>query len=193
MFDQKSTGTERKQFLQTILHQDEADDEEENEVPDDETVNQMIARSEAEFELFQKVDAARRKEDTDLDAKPRLMEESELPEWLLRDDENDDKWDDTDYEEKFGRGSRQRKEVDYTDSLTEKEWLKVIGAMDEEKEDGEDGLGDSSRRKSRKRAKSMKNPEAGPSHQAGKKVPPSPWVKNLMRKLISIVVCYKDR
>lgn len=25
----------------------------------------------------------------------------------------------------MGRGSRQRKEVDYTDSLTEKEWLKV--------------------------------------------------------------------
>ena len=29
-------------------------EEEENETPDDETINQMIARSEAEFELFQK-------------------------------------------------------------------------------------------------------------------------------------------
>lgn len=29
-------------------------------------------------------------------------------------------------EVQMGRGSRQRKEVDYTDSLTEKEWLKVI-------------------------------------------------------------------
>jgi SWI/SNF-related matrix-associated actin-dependent regulator of chromatin subfamily A protein 2/4 len=27
MFDQKSTGSERQQFLKTILHQDEADDE----------------------------------------------------------------------------------------------------------------------------------------------------------------------
>lgn len=27
MFDQKSTGSERQQFLQTILHQDDADDE----------------------------------------------------------------------------------------------------------------------------------------------------------------------
>ena len=27
--------------------------------------------------------------------------------------------------EVFGKGSRQRKEVDYTDSLTEKQWLKV--------------------------------------------------------------------
>jgi len=27
MFDQKSTGSERQQFLQTILHQDDGDDE----------------------------------------------------------------------------------------------------------------------------------------------------------------------
>lgn len=27
MFDQKSTGSERQQFLQSILHQDEADEE----------------------------------------------------------------------------------------------------------------------------------------------------------------------
>lgn len=26
----------------------------------------------------------------------------------------------------MGRGTRQRKEVDYTDSLTEKEWMKVV-------------------------------------------------------------------
>lgn len=27
--------------------------------------------------------------------------------------------------QELGRGSRQRKEVDYTDSVTEREWLKV--------------------------------------------------------------------
>lgn len=43
MFDQKSTGTERKQFLQSILHNDDCDDEEEN-VPDNETINYMITR-----------------------------------------------------------------------------------------------------------------------------------------------------
>ncbi len=88
MFDQKSTGSERKQFLQTILHQDDEEEEEENEVPDDETVNQMIARTEAEFELFQNMDLERRREDAKLgtDRKPRLMEETELPDWLLRED-----------------------------------------------------------------------------------------------------------
>lgn len=37
-------------------------------------------------------------------------------------------WDLNEEEERYyGRGSRQRKEVDYSDSLTEKEWLNVIG------------------------------------------------------------------
>uniref|UniRef100_T1GGP4 ATP-dependent helicase brm n=1 Tax=Megaselia scalaris TaxID=36166 RepID=T1GGP4_MEGSC len=56
MFDQKSTGSERQQFLQSILHQDGDDEEEENEVPDDEVVNMMIARSDEELEIFKKID-----------------------------------------------------------------------------------------------------------------------------------------
>jgi len=43
--------------------------------------------------------------------------------------QNSPHWDDGEEEERYyGRGSRQRKEVDYSDSLTENEWLKVIGA-----------------------------------------------------------------
>lgn len=56
MFDQKSTSSERKAFLEALLVlQNDEDDEpvEENEVPDDETLNQMLARSEDEFELYQ--------------------------------------------------------------------------------------------------------------------------------------------
>lgn len=97
-------------------------------MPDDETVNQMIARSENEFELFQRMDLERRREDAKLGAarKSRLIEESELPDWLVKEDDEVERWADYESEESFlGRGSRQRKEVDYTDSLTEKEWLKV--------------------------------------------------------------------
>lgn len=86
MFDQKSTGMERKQFLQTILHQDQPEEEEEDEVPDDETINQMIARNENEFELFQNMDIERNKEEAK-EGKPRLMEEAELPAWILREDD----------------------------------------------------------------------------------------------------------
>jgi SWI/SNF-related matrix-associated actin-dependent regulator of chromatin subfamily A protein 2/4 len=53
MFNNKSTGNERKQFLQQILLQEtEEEGEEEDEVPDDEVINQMIARSEEEYNLF---------------------------------------------------------------------------------------------------------------------------------------------
>ena len=102
--------------------------QEENEVPDDETVNQMVARSEAEFELFQKMDLERRREEAKLGTarKSRLIEEKELPLWLVKDEDEVDRWNYDDQDENLlGRGTRHRKEVDYTDSLTEKEWLKV--------------------------------------------------------------------
>ena len=43
-FDQRSTGSERQELLQSLLRAEESDDEEENEVPDDEVINQMIGR-----------------------------------------------------------------------------------------------------------------------------------------------------
>ena len=52
MFDQKSTSMERKEFLENILEL-EREEEEEQEVPDDEQINRMIARNEEEFELYQ--------------------------------------------------------------------------------------------------------------------------------------------
>lgn len=54
------------------------------------------------------------------------MEEDELPTWIMKDDAEVERLTCEEEEEKmFGRGSRQRKEVDYSDSLTEKQWLKV--------------------------------------------------------------------
>lgn len=91
MFDQKSTGSERKQFLQSILQQDEGDDEEENEAPDDETINHMLARSSEEIEQFAKMDNDRMEEEKNLpeeERKQRLMQENELPDWLLREDDD---------------------------------------------------------------------------------------------------------
>ncbi|RNA44111.1 putative global transcription activator SNF2L2 [Brachionus plicatilis] len=51
MFNARLTGQERRKYLQIILsHESNKVDP---EVPDEETVNQMIARSEDEFQLFQ--------------------------------------------------------------------------------------------------------------------------------------------
>lgn len=54
----------------------------------------------------------------------------------MKEDDEVDRWNyDQEDDSILGRGSRQRKEVDYTDSLTEKEWLKAI--------DGENDFDDS--------------------------------------------------
>jgi SWI/SNF-related matrix-associated actin-dependent regulator of chromatin subfamily A protein 2/4 len=112
------------------------DDEEEDEVPDDETINQMIARSEGEFDKYQEMDIERRREEArDLNRKPRLIEISELPAWLLKADEEIEALtcEDEDEDKIFGRGARARKEVDYSDGITEKQWLMAIedGTLDD--------------------------------------------------------------
>ncbi|RNA10217.1 putative global transcription activator SNF2L2 isoform X1, partial [Brachionus plicatilis] len=117
MFDAKSTGQERRQYLQTILSQESNEVDDDPEVPDDETVNQMIARSEDEYELFQRMDIERRRvEAREQNRKPRLMEDSELPAWLIKDDSQLEQMrleaqghiDESIY----GRGTRVRKEED---------------------------------------------------------------------------------
>lgn len=192
MFDQKSTGSERQQFLQSILHQDDADDEEENEVPDDETVNQMIARTEGEFEKFQKLDVEREAANMGPNRKSRLLEEAELPDWLVKDDDEVERWTYEEDKDRFlGRGSRQRKEVDYTDSLTEKEWLKAIdddGAEYEEEEED-----DKKKKKTRKRKKKgEEDDEPMPKKRRGGGTLVDPKMKQAMKKLIMLVVNYTD-
>lgn len=72
----------------------------------------------------------RREEARNPKRKPRLMEEDDLPGWILKDDAEVERLTCEEEEEKmFGRGSRQRKEVDYSDSLTEKQWLKVARGL----------------------------------------------------------------
>ena len=43
-FNNRSTGSERQDLLQSILRAEESDDEDENEVPDDDAINSMIGR-----------------------------------------------------------------------------------------------------------------------------------------------------
>jgi SWI/SNF-related matrix-associated actin-dependent regulator of chromatin subfamily A protein 2/4 len=190
MFDQKSTGSERQQFLQSILAQDEGDDEEENEVPDDETINFMIARSDDELELFKQMDIERRKADGD---KKRLVEECELPDWLTKVEEEMERWnDDEDDATILGRGSRQRKEVDYTDSLTEKEWLKAIDGDDIDFDDELEMEAQERKRKSKKRKKESDDESINSSTiTKRKKGITDPKMKKQMTKIMKIVMKYE--
>ncbi|KAL1244753.1 putative global transcription activator SNF2L2 [Trichinella spiralis] len=161
LFDQKSTASERRQFLQAILQNEIDNDEDANEVPDDETVNQMIARSEEEFEFFQRMDSERRRtEARELQAatpstsptskpKARLIEEHELPAWLLKNEEEIERLTNEDVQDRlFGKGARRKKEVDYSqDSWSERQWMKAI---DEELDDDFDDFDDDEELKRKK-------------------------------------------
>ncbi|XP_068177822.1 transcription activator BRG1 isoform X9 [Antennarius striatus] len=228
MFDQKSSSHERRAFLQAILEHEEQDEvwgqevclriNEEDEVPDDETVNQMIARSEEEFDQFMRMDLDRRREEArNPRRKPRLMEEDELPTWIMKDDAEVERLTCEEEEEKmFGRGSRQRKEVDYSDSLTEKQWLKVVclmGAIEEGTlEEVEEEVRHKKTTRKRKRDRDLDLP--GPSSMGGRgrgdkdddgkrqrkrgrppveKLSPNPPVlTKKMKKIVDAVIKYKD-
>ena len=141
MFNNRSTGSERRELLQSILRADDQEEEEEKEAPDDETINQMIARSEEEFEKFQQMDIERRRQEAALgaDRKPRLMEESELPSFLTQ-VEAMDLEDEEVKEVELGRGNRMKKDTNYDDQMSEREWLKAIGAEEEDFDDDDEDV-----------------------------------------------------
>lgn len=183
---------------------------EEDEVPDDETVNQMIARHEEEFDLFMRMDLDRRREEArNPKRKPRLMEEDELPSWIIKDDAEVERLTCEEEEEKmFGRGSRHRKEVDYSDSLTEKQWLKAIeeGTLEEIEEEARQKKSSRKRKRdsdagssapttstrSRDRDDESKKQKKRGRPPAEKLSPNPPTLTKKMKKIVDAVIKYKD-
>ena len=60
MFNAKSTGQARREYLMGLLEADTTGMEEESETPAEEALNEMIARSEEELAYFQQFDRDRR-------------------------------------------------------------------------------------------------------------------------------------
>jgi len=193
MFNQRSTGSERQELLQSILRADDEDEEDENEVPDDDIINQMIARNEDEFELFQRMDLERRRGEAELgaDRKDRLIQEHELPEFLLRDDDDleAELEAEREAEKQKDLGRRVRKEVLYQEQLSERDWLKAIGAEDEEDSDDYE-QGDVSRRGKGKKKK--KNDYEDEEPRKKKKKGLMSGVIKKMKKLMEVVIQYED-
>ncbi|XP_041642728.1 probable global transcription activator SNF2L2 [Cheilinus undulatus] len=199
MFDQKSSSHERRAFLQAILEHEEQN-EEEDEVPDDETLNQMIARNEDEFELFMRMDMDRRREHArNPKRKPRLMEEDELPSWIIKDDAEVERLTYEEEEEKmFGRGSRCRRDVDYSDALTEKQWLRAI--EDGNLEEMEEEIRLKKRKRKRRQDKDSSSRDDGSSKAkkrrgrppAEKLSPNPPKLTKQMNTIIDTVINYRD-
>ncbi|KAJ0067794.1 hypothetical protein NL108_010473, partial [Boleophthalmus pectinirostris] len=198
MFDQKSSSHERRVFLQAILEHEEQN-EEEDEVPDDETLNQMIARNEDEFELFMRMDMDRRREDSrNPKRKPRLMEEDELPSWIIKDDAEVERLTYEEEEEKmFGRGSRCRRDVDYSDTLTEKQWLRAI--EDGNLEEMEEEIRLKKRKRKRRQDKDSGREDGGTKAKKRRGRPPAekfspnpPKLTKQMNTIIDTVINYRD-
>ena len=136
MFNNKTSDIERQKKLEDLIKADAEESEDENEVPDDDQLNEMISRSEEEFNLFQEMDKQRYEEEKKdmimktIKERPcevhhkhvnyRLMQDWEVPDWVKHEPQ-------TIKEEEHGLlGKRERKKVNYTDALTESQFTKII-------------------------------------------------------------------
>jgi len=107
---------------------------------------------------------------------------------------------------------RQRREVDYSDSLTEKEWLNAIGAMEDnneaQDENEDDPMGGKRKRRRKNRRgregddeneteditkKPKRQKDEGSSSGGQRLVGTTIGLKNQMKKILNIVVTYQDR
>uniref|UniRef100_A0A7E4V5K5 Helicase domino n=1 Tax=Panagrellus redivivus TaxID=6233 RepID=A0A7E4V5K5_PANRE len=114
-FDQHSTGAERRRMLEACMYRrdDEGDD---NEVPDDEAINNLIARGDSEFDLFQQMDAERQAKEAAAGF-DRLLREDEIPQNIIQSSKDFDEAEEhrNDTPVMLDSDSRRaRKKVDYT-------------------------------------------------------------------------------
>eukprot|EP00002_Diphylleia_rotans_P017190 TRINITY_DN3337_c0_g1_i2.p1 TRINITY_DN3337_c0_g1~~TRINITY_DN3337_c0_g1_i2.p1 ORF type:complete len:1271 (+),score=224.39 TRINITY_DN3337_c0_g1_i2:858-4670(+) len=127
LFNNKSNDEERKAYLEAILSREENVDEDVR-VPDDEEINEMLARSEEEFELFQSMDEdmvarASSGKKSSTQRIERLMTLEEVPDYMKAPppNETDDIMDNF-----YGRGCRMRPDVVYNDGLTDDQFAKLV-------------------------------------------------------------------
>ncbi|KAI3382781.1 hypothetical protein SNEBB_000984 [Seison nebaliae] len=122
-FDQKSTAEERHQFLAQIIHDQLQQDDEEDPVPDDEQINQMILRHESEVEIFKRVEKEiEERTKLELGGRGRLILMNELPDWMLRNDDYLNKLKSIGKEDK----KRERKKVLYNEDCTDDTFLNEL-------------------------------------------------------------------
>lgn len=119
LFNTTSTVQERREMLKEIMHRGTSSLG--RDVPSEREINRLAARSDAEFWLFEKMDADRKKYEG---YRSRLMEDHEVPDWAYTPPET--------LESKskgFGTnitGKRRRKKVTYVDALSDSQWMKAV-------------------------------------------------------------------
>ncbi|KAK5134811.1 hypothetical protein LTR08_006043 [Meristemomyces frigidus] len=128
-FDNKSTNEERDEMLRVMLETAEAAESLDQDEMDDDDLNLIMMRSDAELVTFQKMDADRARDQKYGPGKklPRLLCEAELPDIYM----NEDNPVVEEIEFNYGRGARERTKVKYDDGLTEEQWLDAVDADDD--------------------------------------------------------------
>ena len=177
-------------------------------MPDDETINNMIARGDDEFEIFQKMDLERTKEEKSRNFE-RLIQENEIPENLIEkariyteqaaaEAENADKdksfIDDSDASN--GGGRRARKKVDYTnDLMTDREWLKTLDEDEgSDEEDVQPKKPEPAKRGRKKKIREEDNASDDEGRGApSKKKPRDDPLQIQLSTLLEALIGYKDR
>lgn len=124
LFNTTSTAQERREMLEEIMKR--GSDVIGTDVPSEREINRLSARGDDEFEIFEEMDEERRQKE---EYRSRLLEEHEVPEWVFLNDPKGEEGDDNPARPVTGK--RVRKEVMYTDVLSDSQWMKAI-------EDGED-------------------------------------------------------
>jgi ATP-dependent helicase STH1/SNF2 len=134
-FDNKSSETDRDAMLRTLLETADMTEQGDQEEMNDEELNAILARSDDELVVFQKLDEERARDPLygtapGCKAKPRLMVDAELPDIYL------DEGNPVEEEEEvvLGRGARERTRVHYDDGLTEEQWLMAVDDDDDSPE-----------------------------------------------------------
>eukprot|EP00051_Salpingoeca_urceolata_P017870 m.246625 g.246625 ORF g.246625 m.246625 type:complete len:1254 (+) comp19067_c0_seq7:238-3999(+) len=191
-----SKENESKKILEQLLEQDEEEPDEDDKEISDDVLNECIARSDQEFELFQKMDDQRAQDDlkwTNSRRKTRLMDESELPDWLLQ---KESEVADRVEKERAGfaalhgnmaEGSkRQRNEVCYSEDLTDKQFMDAIEAG----KDIDDAITAKRAKKRKSRGKGATNGSASTNGKATKRkrivLAPQPDVAELLASVLEI-------
>lgn len=138
-FDNKSTAEEQEALLRALLEKEEERKQkggEDDDEMDDDELNQVLARTENELELFKEMDEKRSMSMKEAGYPSRLFADQELPDIYRKDPEVFYKSEEQLIEE-YGRGNRERKTTHYDDNMTEEEWLKKIEGYVSEESDGE--------------------------------------------------------
>ncbi|GAA5966126.1 hypothetical protein JCM3765_005538 [Sporobolomyces pararoseus] len=159
-YDNKSTAEERDAFLRALLEADDEEKEDDDDADEADILNEAIARTEEERQIFRQMDIDRRKAEESAwfaagntgKFPERLIQEWELPEVYRMEHAKAV----VEPDEQPEGSTRRRTNVQYDDGMTEEQWLQTM-----EEDEDESGGGRKTRGGRKSKANSVRPSESG--------------------------------